>query len=249
MPLSQLSVILVDAEPSFAEMAKGVLERLGQARVTTVASAQEAMTMMVDVPFDAVVSAYQMPDMNGIDFLKALRGRGNDVPFIMLTGKGSEDVAILALNEGADYYLKKGGESQEVFADLAHKIRRSIERREAERDLKESENRLRRAEEVSQTGHFQINIDTGLVTGSAGAMGVYGVDSQSFPLSVVEQMTLPEYRPMLDKAFDAMVERGEPYNVRYKIRRPKDGRIVDIHSVAEYDPKTRTVFGIAHDFS
>ena len=44
--------------------------------------------------FDAVVSDYQMPEMSKIDFLKHLRAKGNDVPFILFTGKGREEVVI-----------------------------------------------------------------------------------------------------------------------------------------------------------
>jgi len=62
-------------------------------------------------------------------------------------------------------------------------------------------------------------------------------------------MTLPEYKPLLDEAFDAMMEHGTPYDVRYKIRRQNDGEIVDIHSIMELDPEGRTVFGIVHDYS
>ncbi len=70
----------------------------------------------------AAVSDDQMPAMDGIEFLKAVRGWGDKTPFIIFTGKGREDVVIEALNTGADFYLQKGGEPKSQFPELAHKI-------------------------------------------------------------------------------------------------------------------------------
>jgi len=48
---------------------------------------------------------------------------------------------------------------------------------------------------------------------------------------------LPEYRTMLDNALIDLIEHDKPYNVEFKMRRLSDGRIIDIQSLAEYDPK------------
>ena len=50
--------------------------------------------------FDAIISDYQMPGMNGIDFLKKVPASGNSIPFILFSGRGREEVVIQALNEG-----------------------------------------------------------------------------------------------------------------------------------------------------
>ncbi len=62
----------------------------------TVTSAQEAMKIIPSEKYDAIISDYQMPDMNGIDFLKQVRASGNPVPFIIFTGRGREEVVIQA---------------------------------------------------------------------------------------------------------------------------------------------------------
>ena len=80
--------------------------------------------------------------MDGIEFLKAVRGRYGDIPFILFTGKGREEVVIAAINNGADFYLQKGGAPDAQFAELAHKIRKAVERRQALEALKDSEQRL-----------------------------------------------------------------------------------------------------------
>ena len=70
--------------------------------------------------------------MNGIEFLKALRGGGNTVPFIIFTGKGREEIVIEAYNEGADSYLQKGGEPKVMFLDLMRTIDQVVSRKRME---------------------------------------------------------------------------------------------------------------------
>jgi PAS domain S-box-containing protein len=85
-----------------------------------------------------------MPGMDGIALLKKVRAINKTIPFILFTGRGREEVAIEALNEGADFYLQKGGAARVQYAELAHKIRMAVERRSAEAALKKSENLNRR---------------------------------------------------------------------------------------------------------
>ena len=96
-----------------------------------------------DHHYDAIVSDYQMPGMNGIEFLQHIRHSGNTLPFIIFTGKGREEVVIEAINSGADSYLQKGGNPQSQFAELALKIQQIVRRSRAERALREAEARYR----------------------------------------------------------------------------------------------------------
>jgi len=103
----------------------------------------DALAKLRKREFDAVISDYQMPMMDGIEFLKNLRGEGNLVPFIIFTGKGREEIIIQALNEGADFYLQKGGDARSQFVELEHKVKQAIKRRKTEQALRESETRFR----------------------------------------------------------------------------------------------------------
>ena len=82
-----------------------------------------------------------MPVMDGIEFLKRVRASGNTIPFIIFTGRGREEIVIQALNEGADFYLQKGGEPLSQFAELAHKIRQAVQQRRAEASIRDHERR------------------------------------------------------------------------------------------------------------
>ena len=129
--IPMISALYVDDDPALLELGKIFLERAGDIRVDTVVSAPEALIKIRSVPYDIVISDYQMPGMDGIALLKIIRSTYPALPFIIFTGKGREDVVIEALNSGADQYIQKGGDQKSQFAELVHTIRRAVERKHA----------------------------------------------------------------------------------------------------------------------
>jgi PAS domain S-box-containing protein len=123
------------------------------------------------------------------------------------------------------------------------------ERKRAGEQLEFSEKRLKRAEVAARLGNWEWIVESDKVIASEGARIIYGVESTECSMEEVLDITLPQYREMLDKALKALKEHGEPYNVEFKIRRPTDGRIIDIHSMAEYSPENGRVFGIIQDIT
>ncbi|WP_321506234.1 PAS domain S-box protein [uncultured Methanoregula sp.] len=136
------SVLYLDDEPVLLELTKTYLERNPDLTIDTAQSFEIAHKKMVSGSYDAIISDYDMPEMNGIDFLKYVRGRHADLPFILFTGKGREDVVIDALNNGADFYIQKGGEPRSQFAELAHKVRLAVSKKDMEKTLLESKQRM-----------------------------------------------------------------------------------------------------------
>jgi PAS domain S-box-containing protein len=132
-------ILYVDDEPGLLEIGKIFLERNGAFVVDTFSSAEKALDHLESEHYDAIVSDFQMPDMDGITFLKALRARGNTTPFIIFTGRGREEVVIEALNSGADFYLQKGGDPKPQFAELVHKIHHAIANKQASRAIEKRE--------------------------------------------------------------------------------------------------------------
>jgi PAS domain S-box-containing protein len=143
LPQMNISVLLVDDEPLLLDVGKLSLERTCGITVTTAGSAGEALDLFAAGTFDAIVSDYQMPDMDGLALLKEIRLHSRVQPFILFTGKGREDVVIDALNSGADYYVQKGGDPKAQYAELLHKIRRSVLKRRSDAALKKKHEILR----------------------------------------------------------------------------------------------------------
>ena len=133
-----IRVLYVDDEPSLLEIGKLFLEREGF-EVDTSESASDALMRLDTERYDAILSDYQMPGMDGILFLTRIRTSGNKTPFIIFTGRGREEVVIEALNNGADFYIQKGGDPQAQFAELSNKIRYAVSRKQSEAALEVSE--------------------------------------------------------------------------------------------------------------
>jgi DNA-binding response OmpR family regulator len=129
------SVLLVDDEELLLDATKTFLERFGNMKVQTATSAKEALQLLMNNTFDAMVIDYYLPEINGIELLKILRTKGDTTPVIMFTGVGSENAAIEALNNGADFFLKKGESPSSEFRELVHMINRAVDRRFMGRSL------------------------------------------------------------------------------------------------------------------
>jgi PAS domain S-box-containing protein len=136
------SLLYVDDEPILLKVGKVFLEKNDQFHVDTAISVSEATTLMLKNNYDAIICDYEMHEIDGITFLKQIRASGNNIPFIVFTGRGREEIVIQALNEGADFYLQKGGEPEPQFIELAHNVRQAIQRHRAETELSKSEANL-----------------------------------------------------------------------------------------------------------
>lgn len=137
-----MHILHVDDEPLILELTQIYLERDREMKITTCRSAEEALDLVNIEEFDAIISDYEMPGMNGIDLLFDLRSAGMTTPFIIFTGRGREDVVIEALNTGADFYIQKGGEARSQFAELKNAVRRAVEKSRVEQNIRESERRI-----------------------------------------------------------------------------------------------------------
>ena len=136
------SVLYVDDAAELGDLGKLYLETIGDFAVTTADSADHALALLKDRTFDLILSDFDMPIMNGIGFLSAVREQYRDIPFILFTARGRDEIVEEAISHGADFYLQKGGDAKAQFAELAHKIRQAVRRQRAENALAQSRDYL-----------------------------------------------------------------------------------------------------------
>ncbi|MDV2481316.1 response regulator [Methanoculleus sp. Wushi-C6] len=143
LPTARYSVLYVDDELTLLDVGKAFLEASGALSIETAPSGRDALARLDELAPDAVIADYRMHDMDGIELLKEIRQRFGDLPFILFTGRGREEVVVEALNHGADGYVQKGGDPRSQFAELEHLIVQAVERRRAVLALRDSEERYR----------------------------------------------------------------------------------------------------------
>jgi PAS domain S-box-containing protein len=154
-----IHVLHVDDEPEFAELAATFLERTGDRfDVEVLSDPREGLDHLDERRVDCVVSDFDMPEQNGIEFLEAVREDHPDIPFILFTGKGSEEVASEAISaEVTDYIQKGSGTSQ--YEVLANRIANAVERRRAHQEASETKRRLETIAENSNDVLWQFTAD------------------------------------------------------------------------------------------
>jgi PAS domain S-box-containing protein len=139
----EVRILHVDDDPDIAELTTIYLQREREAFVVdTAIGGPAALDRLDDAEFDCVVSDYDMPELTGLELLRTVRDRYPDLPFILFTGKGSEEIASEAVSAGVTDYLQKGT-GQDQYTVLANRISNAVEHVRAERALRESEERYR----------------------------------------------------------------------------------------------------------
>lgn len=134
-----ISILCVDDEPAVLDVFTKVLGREPSFIVDTCSTAEEAIERVNATHYDAIISDYSLPGMDGIALLKEVRARGLPSVFVIVTGKRLSHIAIDALNSGADYYLQKGADASKDMGKLIDFLRTSVVKKQNERALGEWE--------------------------------------------------------------------------------------------------------------
>ncbi|MDW8144908.1 MAG: SpoIIE family protein phosphatase [Roseiflexaceae bacterium] len=121
-------ILVVDDDPDINRLLRARLTARGY-EVLTAASGEEALALLADLPTDVIFLDIALPGISGLQTLAEVRRRGLDTAVIMTTAFGSEQIAIEALRQGANDYLRKPFESDE----FRRVLERTVQRLELER--------------------------------------------------------------------------------------------------------------------
>src|SRR5208337_4535424 len=113
------------------------------------------------------------------------------------------------------------------------------ERNEMVERLEKGRFLLERAEEMADIGSWEFDYLAGKVVASQGAHRIYGVEEGELTVGAMETIPLPEFRPEMDRARNALIRDGTPYDIEFRIARKNDGTIRVIHSKARWDPVSK----------
>jgi PAS domain S-box-containing protein len=169
-----------------------------------------------------------MPGKDGLEFLKELRENGNRTPFIMFTGKGREEVAIKALNLGANQYLNKTGETETVYTELAHAITELAKTKKAEELLRLSEEKYKGLFENARDVIVLFDLK-GKVTSINKAAEEYGLNESGMLGKNMLKFVSKRYWPKLLKDV-AQIALGKTAKGRIEIHTPKGDKIAEYRS-------------------
>src|SRR5689334_14288437 len=102
------TILLIEDDPDAAHVITQVLRTTPeQFRVIAVGTGHAAYGALAAESVDCVLLDYRLPDTDGLQCLATLRRRHPDVPVVVITGEGSEDVAVEAMKLGASDYVVK----------------------------------------------------------------------------------------------------------------------------------------------
>jgi PAS domain S-box-containing protein len=247
-----MNILYADDERGMLDVGKEFLEMSGMLRVETAISAKEALGKMSNGRFDAIVSDYQMPGMDGLEFLNTVRVNDKQIPFILFTGKGREEIAIEAINSGVDFYIKKGGEPMAQYTELANAIHQAIARRNAERAQLEVQDRYRSLCNDIHSMVYSHDLEGRIIDANPAALNCFGYDLDDVVGMNVMDLLDPDQFDMVRSRVEEIIRTGiQSRPDIYRIRR-KDGTFVTIEttgSLLYHEGKPCGICGIARDIS
>jgi len=237
------TLLLVEDEPILAMAERMALQRRGY-RVELASSGEDAVALVASgEPVDLVLMDIDLgAGMDGTQAAEEI-GRLRSLPVVFLSGHTEPEVVEKTERVTSYGYIVKG--SNITVLDASIKMAFKLFR--ANHLVKESEARLNRSEKISRTGNWMISLADRKIVGSEGACQIYGVTTKELSYDAVHGLVLPECWGQAEEAMANLIECNKPYRIRSKIRRPSDGAVRELLSIAEFDRETNSVYGVIQD--
>ena len=205
-----IEVLVVDDNEQWVDVLASDIEREGNFTARIALSASEGLIALQNHDsIDCVVADYQMPEVDGIEFLEEVRESRPDLPFILLTGRGSEEVASRAIKAGVSDYFRKNPRLNQ-FPILANRIEQVVEQQSLQQELERSEERYRTiTEQVSEAIVILRDGRVGFCNDRLSELTGYDRETLG-ETDFVDELVHPEDR----EAFDAALEESDAESLR-----------------------------------
>jgi PAS domain S-box-containing protein len=192
-----VELLHVDDDGAFLELVATHLEAAAERfEVATESDPERALERLRSSPPDCVVSDYEMPTMDGLELLRAVRETHRELPFVLFTGKGSEEIASEAVSAGVTDYIQKGG-STEKFELLANRVQNAVEGYRAEAAFDREHEKLTTLFDNSPDAivEYRLEGEAAVVESVNSAFErTFGCDREAVVGEPVEALIVPESR-------------------------------------------------------
>jgi len=173
-------ILLVEDDLIQAKLVKRVLDKSTmQYFFTHVSSGEECLDLINKKnEFDIILLDYSLPEMDGLNVLRSLKKMSPDLPVIVITAHGSEDIAVQIMKEGAyDYVIKKDNYVERIPYVIKENLQRLIfeeEKAKLQAQLRESEERYRNLFETSLDGIIILNHEAKILSSNPASSKITG---------------------------------------------------------------------------
>ncbi len=247
-----MKVLYVDDEEGMRKQAKIFLERLeDEFQVYTAPSMEEGLEKVERNDIDVIVSDYKMSPKDGLDLLEEIRDRDIEIPFIIFTGKGREEVAMKALNLGADRYIKKGGDPDTRYEFLARTIKQEFRHYSTSKEKEMQKAYFRELFEKSPEGIILVDTNDRIIEANEGFKKIFKYDKEEVVGKKVKDVIVPGDRDSEADSVSEVVLSGNEIEME-TVRKRKDGKKVHVSLLGypiELDGEQIGVFGIFRDIT
>ncbi len=238
---TDINVLLIDDERDFLEQMKLFLKRENKIiKPDIVSSGSKALEKLSNNVYDCIVSDYQMPGMDGLDLLETIRKeRNNDIPFIVFTGKGREEVAMRALNLGASRYIQKGGDPKSQYGVLAESIIQEVKRSKVEFEKKKVESEFSSVVKGSDNPIYIVDSNARILFANQAELDKTNMEYEEI-IGTKFNKSHPNYDyEEFKKKLKEVIETGKPQ--KQEVKHKNTGKFYDRTLTPIKDPKTGEV--------
>ncbi|WP_081927477.1 hybrid sensor histidine kinase/response regulator [Halobellus rufus] len=248
----EIRVLHVDDDPAIVDLTAAFLTRFDESfSVYTSTDPESALERIEGERIDCVVSDYEMPEIDGLELLERVRALDRDVPFILFTGRGSEEIASKAISAGVTDYLQKET-GTEQYTVLANRIENAVEQTRSQRALTESEKRLSRFIEQSPLGTIEYDETFTIVRVNESATEITGYSADELVggtwLPIVPE---EERRHVAEIERQLLADRGGYQSVNDIVTKDGERRLCAWHNrvVTDDDGDIITIFSQFEDIT
>ncbi|CAI48402.1 receiver/sensor box histidine kinase [Natronomonas pharaonis DSM 2160] len=224
-------VLHVDDEPGFAPLTAEFLEREHAAiEAETTTDPAVALDRLAESTFDCVIADYAMGGWDGIELLRAVRNRYPDLPFVLFTGEGSEDIASRAVAAGVTEYIPKreSADRYELLANRVLKAAREYQPDDEHEPQREGHTRrrddlLQKTQEIAGIGAWEYDVRRDVLYWTDQTAVLHGVSPEYDPtLSDAIELYHPDDRAKLRDVMRSAIDEGRPYDIELRLTGESD---------------------------